>query len=640
MASPAAQRRSEAGREAEDVARKLKIAHLVRQYHPSVGGLETYVAQLVQRQSVRHRVYVITLNRVFGSKARLRPVERSGRAIIIRVPFLGVREFFIPILRLRLLDRFDLKHAHATDQLLELLCLARHFRKGPYFATTHGLFFHTPRFRRIKKLYLRNVTRHGLSASEAVFAVSENDQAIVENIGVEAVLLRNPIVPLGDFIVNGADLIYIGRIAANKRIDRLIEFAARLTELEPDITLHIVGTDPDGLWHTLSDSVRASATGNRIRYHGYLARDELQTLVRSCGYIVSASEYEGFGLSIIEGMSVGLLPVLHDNAAFRDTHRRSQCGLICDFGRPGEAAAAFLRWREATTTDDRARAATFAHAQSWDGVERTIEDRYVSALAAASDRRFLSRRDILGVDVAGFTRQQAIELLVERLGLRTKTLVAFANANLINWCRTLRLGTDLSRKFVVLNDGIGIDIASLILHGSMFPDNLNGTDLTPLLLSTVPRGTRVFLYGARPDVVRRAAAVLSARYGVEICGFRNGYPSTEEVESLVPIINASAADILLVGLGNPLQETWLLRNADRLDVPLSLCVGAFFDFVTGVVPRAPLWVRRIRMEWFYRLLREPARLWRRYTLDILALIAASLRSKLGGSYGAIRGGLR
>ena len=274
------------------MARKLKVAHLVRQYHPSVGGLETYVAQLAQRQSARHRVYIITLNWVFGSKARLRSVERSGRAIIIRVPYLGVREFFIPLLSLRLLDRFDLKHAHATDQLLDLLCLAKRFRKLLYFATTHGLFFHTPRFKRIKKLYLRVVTRRSLSASGAVFAVSENDLAIVKNIGIDAILLRNPIVPLGDFIVDGADLIYVGRIAANKRIDRLIEFAARLTEQDPGITLHIVGADPDGLWGALAELVRASVAGDRIRYHGYLARDELQTLVRSCGYVVSASEYE------------------------------------------------------------------------------------------------------------------------------------------------------------------------------------------------------------------------------------------------------------------------------------------------------------------------------------------------------------
>lgn len=610
------------------MARKLKIAHLVRQYYPSVGGLETYVAQLVQRQSVRHRVYIITLNRVFGSKARLRSVERSGRAIIIRVPYLGVREFFIPFLRLRLLDRFDLKHAHATDQLLDLLCLAKRFRTLLYFTTTHGLFFHTPRYRRIKKVYFRLVTRRSLSASGAVFAVSENDLAVVKRIGIDAVLLRNPIVPLGDFIGDGADLIYIGRIAANKRIDRLIEFAAQLAERDPAIRLHIVGADPDGLWGALAQLVRVSVAGDRILYHGYLARHELQSLVRSCGYIVSASEYEGFGLSIVEGMSVGLLPVLHDNAAFRETHRRSRCGLICDFSQPREAAAAFLRWRETTTTGDRAKAAAFAHAQSWDAVERTVEDCYAKALAGAPKHRFLSRRDILGVSVAALTHQQAIELLVGRLGSRTKTLVAFANANLINWSRTLRLGADLSRKFVVLNDGIGVDIASLILHGSMFPDNLNGTDLTPILLSAVPSGTRVFLYGARPDVVSRAAAVIPARYGVEICGFRSGYLSTQEMESLVPIINASAPDILLVGLGNPLQETWLLENADQLDVPLSLCVGAFFDFAVGAVPRAPLWVRNIRMEWLYRLLHEPARLWRRYTLDIVALMVAALRSKL------------
>ena len=151
------------------MARKLKIAHLVRQYHPSVGGSETYVAQLVQRQSARHRVYIITLNRVFGSKARLRSIERAGRAIIIRVPYIGVREFFIPLLSPRLLERFDVMHAHATDQLLDLLCLAGRLRTLLYFTTTHGLFFHTPKFKRIEKLYLR-VRRQ----------IRESDQAYVE----------------------------------------------------------------------------------------------------------------------------------------------------------------------------------------------------------------------------------------------------------------------------------------------------------------------------------------------------------------------------------------------------------------------------------------------------------------------------
>ena len=154
---------------------KLKIAHIVRQYHPSAGGLENYVAQLAQRQSERHRVYIITLNRLFGSKATLRSVERSGRVIIIRVPYIGVREFFIPFLSLKLLDRFDLQHVHATDQLLDVLWVAKRFRNLMYFVTTHGLFFHTTRLRHFKRLYLHVVTRRSLSRSEAVFAVSDND---------------------------------------------------------------------------------------------------------------------------------------------------------------------------------------------------------------------------------------------------------------------------------------------------------------------------------------------------------------------------------------------------------------------------------------------------------------------------------
>jgi alpha-1,3-mannosyltransferase len=368
------------------MASKLKIAHIVRQYHPSAGGLENYVAQLARRQSARHRVYIITLNRLFGSKATLRSVERSGRVIIIRVPYIGVREFFIPFLSLKLLDRFDLQHVHATDQLLDLLWVAKRFRNLVYFVTTHGLFFHTTRLRHIKRLYLHVVTRRSLSRSEAVFAVSENDATIVSNIGIQPILLRNPIVPLGDFIAQGSDLIFIGRIAKNKRIDKLVEFATQLTAQDSRLMLHIVGPDPDELWGTFSKPVRSLLLrADRIRYHGYLPNEELLQLVRSCGYVVSASEYEGFGLAIVEGMSVGLLPVLHDNAAFRETHRLSQCGLICDFGQPSKAAAAFLHWRETVSGGDRVRAAEFARAQGWDSVQATIEDCYARALARARD---------------------------------------------------------------------------------------------------------------------------------------------------------------------------------------------------------------------------------------------------------------
>jgi alpha-1,3-mannosyltransferase len=114
----------------------------------------------------------------------------------------------------------------------------------------------------------------------------------------------------------------------------------------------------------------------RATYHGFLSREDLAELLLRCGYIVSASQYEGYGLSIVEGMSVGLLPVMHDNAAFREIRELSGCGLICNFDVPAEAAEAFTRWRANRTLVDRKRAAEFAHAQSWDIVESTVESYY------------------------------------------------------------------------------------------------------------------------------------------------------------------------------------------------------------------------------------------------------------------------
>jgi alpha-1,3-mannosyltransferase len=360
-----------------------RVAHIVRQYRPSIGGLETYVEELAQRQTDGARVYVITLNRLFGSSMKLAPVERQGRVIIIRIPFLGYREFLIPFLRPSLLKRFSILHVHATDQLLDAVAALSRVAGLRYVVTTHGLFFHTARFKRIKALYLRFITRRSLARSDAVFAVSANDRKIVEEVGVRAILLRNPIVPLGDFIAEGTDLIYIGRLAPNKRLEKLVEFARAVMGRDPRIRLHIIGSDPDRLWGGIDKTVEGCSLQTRILYHGYLSREEIRPILSQCGYVVSASRYEGYGLSIIEGMSVGLLPIMHDNAAFRETFSLSKSGLLVDFDDPESAAAEFLKWRGVVGTEDRKKAAEYAHAQSWDAVVAAVDQAYRDVLHAA-----------------------------------------------------------------------------------------------------------------------------------------------------------------------------------------------------------------------------------------------------------------
>jgi beta-1,4-glucosyltransferase len=238
-----------------------------------------------------------------------------------------------------------------------------------------------------------------------------------------------------------------------------------------------------------------------------------------------------------------------------------------------------------------------------------------------------SHRDFLGTSVLVATRAGALEFLLSRLGRREKTSVAFANTNLLNAAVRHELASELSRHFLILNDGVGLDVLSLLCHGSRFPDNLNGTDFTGDLLAAVPSGTRVFLFGARPEVVARAAEVLCEKHPIQISGTCNGYISAGCTEALVRRINEARTDIVLVALGNPKQEQWILRHAAEVEAPLLMAVGAFLDFSAGVVPRAPHWVRTLRLEWLFRLMQEPSRLWRRYTVGGLILALALLRSR-------------
>ena len=235
-------------------------------------------------------------------------------------------------------------------------------------------------------------------------------------------------------------------------------------------------------------------------------------------------------------------------------------------------------------------------------------------------------REIAGLPAAVVERETAIAHLSDCVAASRKTLVVFANANLaITLRRRASKPLSFGRQWLVLNDGIGMDLASRILHGHRFPDNLNGTDFTPALLTALPSNTRVFCFGSRLDVVDSAARRLAENCSVTACGWSSGYNYNAQV--LINDINASNPDVLLVALGNPQQEQWISEHAGSVSAPLILGVGALFDFVSGRVSRAPKWVRRIRCEWLFRLMLEPRRLGRRYTLDVATFLILVIRQR-------------
>jgi alpha-1,3-mannosyltransferase len=166
-----------------------------------------------------------------------------------------------------------------------------------------------------------------------------------------------------------------------------------------------------------------------------------------------------------------------------------------------------------------------------------------------------------------------------------------------------------------------VDIASRILYGSTFPQNLNGSDFTPRYLQNTRHRYRIFLLGSLPGVAERAKEYFSRTCPQHrIVGCYHGYFQKEDTVEIVDMIKASNADIILVGMGNPRQEFWLADNLEATGCRLAFGVGALFDFVTGQVRRAPPSMRSARLEWVYRLIQEPSRLWRRYLVGNLLFI--------------------
>lgn len=204
----------------------------------------------------------------------------------------------------------------------------------------------------------------------------------------------------------------------------------------------------------------------------------------------------------------------------------------------------------------------------------------------------------------------------------------FANTNFIVQCQPLQAQMNQT-KTVIVNDGIGVDIATWLVHRCSFPENLNGTDFIPRYLHSVRENARVFLLGGKPEVATRAANTLKTEFGVEVVGTRDGYGQSRDAAEVVGAINAAQANVLLVAMGNPAQEKWILDHRQDLQASVLIGVGALLDFLAGDKPRAPRIVQKLRLEWLYRLSLEPARLLRRYTLDIAVFLSLCLRMGKG-----------
>lgn len=192
-------------------------------------------------------------------------------------------------------------------------------------------------------------------------------------------------------------------------------------------------------------------------------------------------------------------------------------------------------------------------------------------------------------------------------------ICAFINADCLNqyYANAAYAGL-LSQVDFLMPDGIGVAIAAR-WYGTPVKANLNGSDLLPKLCR-MPYS--IYLLGGSPGVAEKARINLERDYpGVKIAGTDHGFMVDEAAErAAIERINRIRPDILLVGMGVPRQEMWMFRHRNELACKVAIGVGGLLDFASGRIPRAPVWLRRLRLEWAYRLYNEPCRLFRRYVI--------------------------
>jgi alpha-1,3-mannosyltransferase len=285
---------------------------------------------------------------------------------------------------------YDLVHIHAIDFFVDYLSLLRLVHRIPLVISTHGGFFHTQQARTFKEMYFKTVTRRSLGGVGAVVCVSQHDRQMFEKI-VPPQRIR--------VIENGANieglwnlnkdlepglLLGVARLAENKRVHKILEAMASLKDRYPHLRLEWIGSDFSGLRSSLERRVTELGLSGRVCFRGAVIREELYRLLQRAHLFVSASAYEGFGLSTVEAMSAATVVVVTAVGVHPEVVQDGVTGFLVDQDATRLSAqvdrALSLPEEELAAIGEQARSATRRF--SWSRIAPQYEQIYREVLGA------------------------------------------------------------------------------------------------------------------------------------------------------------------------------------------------------------------------------------------------------------------
>ena len=240
--------------------------------------------------------------------------------------------------------------------------------------------------------------------------------------------------------------------------------------------------------------------------------------------------------------------------------------------------------------------------------------------------RMFTTKEVLGIPIAALSMEAAQQAIHAAIRERRTLHIGVVNAaKIVNMRRDAALRAAVLESDIIFADGMSVVWASRLL-GEALPERVTGIDL---MMGILARGTehgyRVYLLGAEQQIVEQVASRIRRDYpNVVLVGYRNGYFGPSDEPEIAAEIAAARPDVLFVAMTSPKKEQFLAQWGSKLRVPVYHGVGGSFDVYAGKVERAPPAWQRLGLEWLYRLLQEPGRLWKRYlyTNTVFTLLVA------------------
>lgn len=319
----------------------LQITHHT---FPCIGGIEKYVLEISEKLNQHgFETEVLCLNRCPNSKKKLPEKEIISGVQVTRIPFIDLKYYKIAPSVIKFIKNFDVLHIHGLGFFSDFLVLTKPFHKKPVIISTHGGFFHTKSIGIIKKFYFHTINRLVIGFADSVLAGSKNDEQIFKKITSRNLRMIELGVNLDEYSSLESNskknrLLYIGRFSKNKGLENLVKTFSIVIKTKPDALLTIIGEDFDGTKKVIENLVQELGISKNVVFLGNVSHKKKLEEISKSMFCISASEYEGFGLAVVEQMSAGNIPILNDIPNFRRFISEHKSGIITDFSDIQKAA--------------------------------------------------------------------------------------------------------------------------------------------------------------------------------------------------------------------------------------------------------------------------------------------------------------